>query len=437
MRKIISLCAVLLLFATISSYGQKNGVDLKKLSKVEKEKFETAEFFVNDVDPKYLRALPLYLELMNAHPEEEYFKIKAGICYLYKSDEKLRSIELFESVEKSNPKSPDIYFYLGRAYHLNYKFEESITAFNKYIATSPSINQRLLSEKYIENSKNAKVYVELKVKCEIKNIGPTINTESQEYVPVISSDEAVLIYTYTGPRSTGGLMDDLFNEDPKGSYYEDVFISQRVGEEWLTSQSIGPNINTKNHDASIALSSDGQKLFVFHSTDKDGGDIYMSVLEGEIWGVPKPLGPTVNSKEWEGSVSLSANGTTLYFASEREGGTGARDIYVCKQMPDGSWGKAENLGPVINTQYNEDSPFIHPDGITLFFSSEGHSSIGGYDIMYSVFKEGNWTEPVNLGYPINTPEDERFYVLTADGEHGYFSSDRKGGFGQQDLYTVT
>ncbi|MCX6295379.1 MAG: hypothetical protein NTX97_04805, partial [Bacteroidetes bacterium] len=250
-------------------------------------------------------------------------------------------------------------------------------------------------------------------------------------------DESILIFTYTGPKSTGGLMDADFNPDPDGSYYEDVFVSQRVGEHWLTPESIGPNINTKNHDASIALSSDGQKLFIFHSTDKDGGDIYMSSLTGNVWGEAQALGPNINTKYWEGSCSLSSDEQTLYFASERPGGLGGKDIYISKKMPDGSWGKAENLGPSINTIYNDDSPFIHPDGVTLFFSSEGHNSIGGYDIMYSNLKDGKWSEPTNIGYPINTTEDERFYVLTADGEHGYYSSDMKGGKGQQDLYTVT
>ncbi|MCE3278914.1 MAG: ompA [Bacteroidetes bacterium] len=408
--------------------------NVKALSKEDKTKLQNAEFFFSEEN--YLRALPLYQELMNAHPTELYYKYKTGISLLYKSDEKMRSIELLTQVAESAPDAPDIDFYIGRAYHLNYKFDEAIAAFKKYLGTAPPINQRLLTDRYIENSKNGKAFVELKVKCEIKNVGEVINTEHREYVPVISSDESVLIYTYAGPNSTGGLMDDNFAPDPNGNYYEDVFVSYRLGDKWLTPSSIGSNINTVNHDASIALSADGQKLFVFHSTEKDGGDIYMSLLKGEVWGTPEPLGPEINTKYWEGSVSLSANESTLYFASERPGGLGGRDIYLSKKMPDGSWGKAENMGPSVNTPYNDDSPFIHPDGITLFFSSEGHSSIGGYDIMYSTFRGGKWGEPVNIGGPINTTEDERFYVLTADGEHGYFSSDRNGGFGQQDIYEV-
>jgi len=436
MKKFIMLFVFSL---SISFFGiaQKGsvGVDFKKLSRDERKKIEAAEILFNE--GSYLRALPYYVDVFNAHQDDLYLKLRTGICYLYKSDEKLKSIELLKQVEQANPKTPDINFYIGRAFHLNYKFEEAIEAFNKYLAESPSVNQRLLTQRYIDNSKNGKAFIELKVHCEIENIGSTINTENNEYVPVISSDESIMIFTYTGPNSTGGLMDDNFNPDPYGYYYEDVFISYRVGSEWQTPQSIGGNINTKNHDANIALSADGQKLFVYHSTDKDGGDIYMSTLKGEVWGAPEPLNANINTKYWEGSVSLSANEQVLYFASERPGGLGGKDIYMSKKQPDGTWGKAENLGPAINTKYNDDSPFIHPDGITLYFSSEGHNSIGGYDIMYSTFKNGQWEAPTNLGNPINTTEDERFYVLSADGEHGYFSSDRKGGFGQQDIYKVT
>jgi hypothetical protein len=437
MRKIVFVISfVLLLISSSALMAQKDiAPNLKNLNKEDKAKLENAEFFF--AEENYLRALPLYMELMTAYPSELYFKYKSGISMLYKSDEKQRSIDLLNQVAEAAPNAPDIDFYIGRAYHLNYQFDEAIASFKKYLLTSPAINQRLLAERYIENSKNGKAFVELKVKCEIENVGDVINTENQEYVPVISSDESLLIYTYVGPNSTGGLMDDQFNPDPNGNFYEDVFVSHRLGASWLTPESIGPNINTKNHDASIALSADGQKLFVFHSTEKDGGDIYMSVLKGEVWEAPEPLGPEINTKYWEGSVSLSADEKHLYFASERPGGLGGRDIYISDKMPDGSWGKPANLGPAINTQYNDDSPFIHPDGITLFYSSEGHNSIGGYDIMYSTQKDGKWSEPTNLGYPINTTEDERFYVLTADGAHGYFSSDRKGGFGQQDLYTVT
>lgn len=436
MKKTLLVFSILLLFSP--AFAQKSlKPNVKALTKEESKKLDDAEYFYSEGN--YQRALPLYVDLMTAHSDDLFLKLKSAICFLSKSDEKAKAIPLLKDVQAGDPQNTELNFYLGRAYHVNYDFENAIASMNAYLAQkpAPSVNQQLIAKRYIENSKNAKVFMEIKVKCDIVNIDDGINTENNEYVPVISSDESILIFTYMGPKSTGGLMDSEFNEDPNGQYYEDVFISQRVGEHWLTPENIGPNINTKNHDASIALSSDGQKLFIFHSTDKDGGDIYMSTLKGSVWGEAVPLGPNINTKYWEGSCSISADEHTLYFASERPGGLGGKDIYVSKKMPDGSWGKAESLGPMINTIFNEDSPFIHPDGITLFFSSEGHNSIGGYDIMYSAFKNGQWEEPTNIGYPINTTEDERFYVLTADGEHGYYSSNKMGGKGQQDIYSVT
>ncbi|MCW3085590.1 MAG: hypothetical protein JWP12_2956 [Bacteroidetes bacterium] len=444
MKKPLLLMLFLLLCTCSAMVAQKEIVpNLKGMSSEDKQKLEQAESFYSgqnqQTDPDYLRALPLFQELSVSYPNDIYFKYRTGICLLYKSDEKEKSINLLLAVKTEEPDGRDIDFYLGRAYHLNYRFDDAIASFNKYLSTTPDINQKLLTERYIENSKNGRAFIELKVKCEIENVGAVINTEDQEYVPVISSDESVLIYTYRGPKSTGGLLDENFQPDPNGDYYEDVFISHRSADNksWLPPESIGPNINTVHHDANIALSADGQTLFIFHSTEKDGGDIYMSTLKGDVWGIPEPLGSNINTKSWEGSVSLSADEKHLYFASERPGGYGGKDLYVSDKQADGSWGKAVNLGATINTPYNDDAPFIHPDGITLFYSSEGHNSIGGYDIMYSTFKDGKWGESINLGYPINTTGDERFYVLSADGSHGYFSSDRKGGFGQQDIYTVT
>ncbi len=161
---------------------------------------------------------------------------------------------------------------------------------------------------------------------------------------------------------------------------------------WGEPSSIGENINTNHNDASIALSPDGQELYIFYSDEKNGGDIYVCHLEGEAWSKPEPLNGNINTKYWEGSCSITADGKHLYFASERPGGYGKKDLYVSTKQGDGSWRVAENLEPTINTKYNDDDTFIHHDGITLFFSSQGHKSIGGFDIMYSIKKDGRWIE---------------------------------------------
>jgi hypothetical protein len=419
------------LFVVHSASGQKK----KKPSKAQQDLFGNAEYFFDNEE--YIRALPFYQQLAESDPTNAYYKYKKGICYLHKSDEKELSITELENANKIDNTLPDITFYLGRAYHLNNKFDEAIELFNQYIAQNPPTDMKKAASHYIEYCQNGKVLIQTPIVADIVNLGPPINTKASEYAPVISSDESTLIFTYKGERSTGGLMDDKFNPDPDGHYYEDIFISHRVGKDWLTPESISDKINTKGHDASIALSSDGQTLFIYKSTPKDNGDIFMSTLKGEEWSTPVRIGPNINTSAWEGSCSISSDGKLLYFASERKGGYGGRDIYVSQRQPDGEWGPAKNLGPSVNTQYDDDAPFIHPDGIDLFFSSQGHNSMGGYDIMYSTKKGDDWSEPTNLGYPLNTTEDERYYVLTASGEFGYFSTDRKGTLGEQDIYTVT
>jgi uncharacterized protein YqgV (UPF0045/DUF77 family) len=428
-RNLLLVLVSFLIFHTASAQKRK------KPSKAQQDLLGTAEYFFDD--NQFLRALPYYQKLSETDSTNAYLHYKMGICYLHKSDEKERSITELERAARINPSLADITCYLGEAYHLNNQFDKAIDIFNKYIGENPSPSQKKIASHYIEFCQNGKVLVQKPMDVDIVNLGPPVNTSASEYAPVISSDESTLIFTYKGERSKGGLMDDQFIPDADGDYYEDIFLSQRIGKDWLTPESISDRINTIGNDASIAVSADGQTLFIFKSTTKDNGDIFISTLKGAEWSEPVRLGPTINSNNsWEGSCSISSDGQMLYFASDRKGGFGGRDIYVSKRLPNGEWSVAKNLGPSINTEYDEDAPFIHPDGIDLFFSSRGHSSMGGYDIMYSTKRGESWSDPINLGYPLNTTEDERYYVLTASGEYGYFSSDRKGTLGEQDIYTV-
>ncbi|HWY35960.1 MAG TPA: hypothetical protein VNX68_15055, partial [Nitrosopumilaceae archaeon] len=401
---------------------------------------EDGEFYLEDKD--YEKAYDCYDKLVKLDKKNIFFKFQKGMCAIHMPQKKSETIAIFEEVRKTEPNEPSVLYYLGRAYHANYKFEEAIKYFNEYLASKPKNKElKAEAEQFLTNSQFGQNLVKTMLDADIKNIGPPVNTKADEYVPVISADESVLIYTYRGPLSTGGLMNEKFKPDPKGGrYYEDVFISKRLADStWSTPSGIGEEINTTHNDASIALSPDGQELFTFYSDEKNGGDIYVCHLSGDTWSKPEKLGPNINTKYWEGSCSITADGHFLYFSSEKPGGLGGKDLYVSEMQPDGEWGVAKNLGPSINTKYDEDAPFIHPDGITLFFSSEGHSSIGGYDIMYSINKEDNWMEPINMGYPLNTTDDDRYYVITAKGDRGYFSSNResKGGNGSQDIFTVT
>jgi len=181
-------------------------------------------------------------------------------------------------------------------------------------------------------------------------------------------------------------------------------------------------------------------LFTYRDDGTNGGDLYVSYLQGNEWGSPIPLMGDINRGDtWEGSCSISADGKTLYFASTRKGGFGGRDLYTATKMDDGSWGRVKNMGPKINTRYDEDAPFIHPDDRLLIYSSNGEKSMGNYDIFKTIYnpKDTSWSEPENVGYPINTPDRDSYYVLSAGGERGYYSSGKAGGYGLQDMYRVT
>lgn len=388
----------------------------------------------------YLSALPLYQYLLSSNPDKKnqvLYKYRLGICCLYKTDQYAKALELLSQVAEENKKNIDIPFYLGRAFMLNYKFDEAIEQFNNYIAQKKTLPElKELAAQYIENCNNGKEFSAQPQNVRIENIGQPVNSSASEYVPVISSDESVLIFTYRGEKSTGGFQPFDIN-NPNSSYTEDVFISEKTDGKWSVPYSAGSNINSIDHDACIALSGDGQKLFVFKNNRKDLGDIYMSRLAGKNWSVPERLKGDVNTDSWEGSCSISANEKTLYFSSERPGGYGGKDLYKATLQHDGTWGNVQNLGSDINTPYDEDAPFIHPDGTTLIFSSKGHTSMGGYDIFKSFRMDTAWSPPENMGCPINTPGDDIYYVLSADGNRGYYSSDKAGGFGQQDIYIAT
>jgi outer membrane protein OmpA-like peptidoglycan-associated protein/YHS domain-containing protein len=200
---------------------------------------------------------------------------------------------------------------------------------------------------------------------------------------------------------------------------------------------VGPPINTPGHDASVNLAPDGQKLFTYRD-DKGAGNIYESVSIGDKWSEPEKMGKAINSSFHESSATISYDGKQIYFVSERiDDSFGGRDIFLCTQNNKGKWEIAQNAGAVINTEYNEEGVFLVSDGKTMFFSSEGHNTMGGFDIFKSVWENGAWSKPQNIGYPINTPDDDVFFVIAASGKHGYYASVKPDGFGDRDIYMIT
>lgn len=377
MRNFKFLISVLISFISVTMLAQNKDVQAE------------AAFYFDAKD--YKKSYELYDKLYTQVPKNFDYKFRLAYSSLFYPEKKARAVELFEDIKRTD-KSADVDYYLAKAYHVNYKFDDAIKSYETFITTKGAKVSKE-DQAFIDDAKlgivncgNGKELIAKKIIADIKNVGAPINTEETEGVPIISADESIMIYTYAGTKSTGGLLNDMLKPDKEeGVYHEDIFICTRSSDTtW--NQPLGiSSLNTNANDAAVALSPDGQTLFIYGSDVKNPGDLYYSNLNGTEWSKPEKLNANINSEFWEGSCSITADGRYLYFASERPGGLGGRDLYMSEKV-NGEWGVAVNLGPSINTPLNEDAPFIHPDGITLFFSSEGHKSIGGYDIMYSIKK---------------------------------------------------
>ncbi|HWY39115.1 MAG TPA: hypothetical protein VNY73_11185, partial [Bacteroidia bacterium] len=367
---------------------------------------------------------------------------KMGICYLNIPAKKKLAVPYMERAvtniskgydedEPTVKSAPvDAIYYYGKALHYASKFAEAATQFQKYqkIVGSKSKEKTEEVARLIEMCNNAIAMSQKPENITITNLGDSVNTEFPDYGPVVNADESLLLFTSRRPGGERGV---------DGAYYEDVYTSKRRADgAWSAATKLFSLINTNSNEATIGLSADGQKAYFYKDED-----LYYSTLNGETWSALIPFGDNINSKYFETHICFSSDESVLYFVSDRPGGLGGKDIYRCVKLPNGNWSAAYNLGPTINTKYDEDAPYLHPDGKKLFFASEGHSSIGGLDIFYSLIgldSNNNFTcsAPISLKMPINTPDNDEFYVPTTNGIHAYFSSAREGGKGDQDIYIV-
>ncbi|MFL5729270.1 MAG: OmpA family protein [Cytophagaceae bacterium] len=421
----LALPVCLLLFS-INVHAQK--FSAKNTEKIAKEYFRVEE---------YGQALPLYLKLDSVKPNNPHIMARVGICYLH-TEFRFKALPYLEKAKNAGYAKDHILFYIGRAYHLDHQFEPAIQSYEqslKHFNGKKEHDQQKIkaAQRAIEMCKSGQELVKTPIDVNIENIGNSINSPFPDYAPVISADETVLIFTSRRPNTTGG------QKDESNQYFEDIYMSTKdTNEKWSAPVNIGSNINTGGHDASIGLSADGQELFVYKN---DGnGDIYYSILSGDKWSSPKKMPPNINNpKTWEPSASITPDERIFFFSSDREGGLGGRDIYVTKKLPNDQWALPRNLGPKINTPYDDDAPFIHPDGKTLYFSSKGHNSMGGFDIFtvqYDISKDSIY-DLTNVGYPINTADDDIFFVWSADGTRAYFSSVRAtDNVGEKDIYVL-
>jgi outer membrane protein OmpA-like peptidoglycan-associated protein len=438
MKKFLTLLSILIMTTAVAQnieFTKDNFKDKKDGLKDAKNNIEKGDELFAKGSIFYKLALQPYLDANKFNPNNALLNYKIGKSYLY-SNYKLKSIPYLEKALSLDPKvDPQIHFVMAKAYHLDMQWDKAIEEFKLFQQTIvkgeefAELREEVL--KQIEECTIGKEMVKHPVRVFIDNVGSEINTQYSDYGPVISADESIMLFTSRRPTTTGGLIDPEINE-----YFEDIYVSTRKGGKWTTAINMGPPINTENHDANSGLSADGQKFLIY--IGKNNGDLYESELKGESWSKPERMNKNINTDFHESSACYSPDGKAVYFVSDKpEGSFGSRDIYVSTKDDKGKWGKAVNLGNMINTKYGEEGVFIHPDGKTMYFSSQGHKSMGGYDIFKSVYENGKWSEPENLGYPVNTPDDDVFFVISASGKHGYYASFNANGYGEKDIYQIT
>ena len=374
----------------------------------------------------YKNALATYLAAQEINPDDAYLNFKIGLTYLY-SETKSKAATYIDKAYRLNPAvNPDIDYHLGIAFQNTNSFKLAIEHFERF--KKKRSNLASIADEKIAECQVADSLSQNELNVIIENLGEGVNTPYNDYSPIISADGNTLIFT-------SNRTDDPARAKANANF-EDIFVSYKNGNKWSVPKPISQNINIKYNDAAASLSPDGKTLFLYY--EEGEGDIYTSTRNGEVWSEAKPLNKNINTALfWETCASVTPDGKKLFFASNRPGGIGELDIYMSQLDAKGDWGKAVNLGPIINTPNNEDSPFIHHDGTTLYFSSDGHPRLGNSDIFVSEFVNNKWKKPENMGYPLNSWEYDGFFTLSPDKKKGYFSTAKEGGLGDADIYSIT
>ncbi|MEQ9186781.1 MAG: OmpA family protein [Cryomorphaceae bacterium] len=392
---------------------------------------------------KFQDAQNIYYDLLKLDPNNPDYNYEMGLAIFEEGVQRGKAAPYFDKAisNTASDSLPEVFLFAGKAEQFAGNFDIAISHFHTYMGMMKKLEglaPNMLEEdvlRYIEMCENGKVQFENNMDyVRIENLGKMINSEYPDYSPVVSNDETVILFTSRRKNTTGG------DQDRDDKYYEDIYYSLNVNGSWTpannydsTSRIMNSEVNTDDHDAAITYAADETQLYIYREED-----VWVSKLEDGIWTMPiRDEGRINSAKGFEPSVFITDDQRTMFVVSEIGTGYGGRDIYVTKKNADGTWRQLETLGRTINTKFDEDAPFLTPDGNTLYFASNGHNSMGDYDIFKSVLQEdGSWGKPENLGPPINTPGHDRYFVTTDDGAIGYYSSDRDGGYGETDIYRI-
>ena len=380
----------------------------------------------------YKDALPLYLELHGAFPDNANVAYRIGLCYLNIPNEKNKSLKFFEQAKHSITNSykegyftetqapREVYLHYGRALRIANEFDKAKEAFEKYqgLLFDENKEEKQLLNLELKAIAYAKELIEKPVSIKFTSAGKTVNTRFAEINPVVSSDNQTMVYTSAQ------------------QFYNAILISTKRANVWTHPININSQMFADGAIATVGLSADGTTLLLARN-DNDIYNLYTSTLDpaSNTWGILTKLPKEINTRSWENYAAFSPTGDTLYYSSNRPGGMGGFDIYISVKNAEG-WSEGVNLGSSVNSPFDDIAPTLSHDGKKLFFSSVGHQTMGGFDIFVSERRNGKWSKPTNMGYPLNTTDDDVFFYPIGDGTKGYISRLLPQSFGDNDIYLV-
>lgn len=398
-----------------------------------KEDFYWAETYL--LYEEYKEALPLYQGLLRIDPRNSNYRYRIGQCLINIDGRKQEAVSYLEAAVKNiDPKykegkfkeagAPyDAYYYLANAYRINNQLDKALVTYELFKKNlDPSVYDTVVVNLQIESCRNAKELMKVPLYIKKQNLGDLINSQYSDLNPVISGDGNFMVYNRLTP------------------FQEAVLFTRKVNNKWTEPRNIIPDLGLGQESGNYAtsLSDDGKELYIYRRGDDFDGNIYVTKrLTDDKWSNLVKLNENINTKYWESHATISHNDKKLYFTSNRKDSYGGLDIYVSERDSGDAWKPAKNLGPVINTPYNEESPFLGKDDKTLFFSSRGHFNIGGYDVFYSTLMDnGRWSVPLNVGYPLNTTDEDVFFDPINDGYQAYYALIDTTGYGGSDIYKI-
>lgn len=421
---------IALIGITTASFAQKKPAPEKPLTKEEISEMKKS---AGDLykDKRYFEAANLYVKLAKAESQDTEINYRAGFSLLNSNSEKTKAVDYLEFVVQQKDAPKDAQYWLGMANLYSGNYDAAIASFDKYKAGKPDakIDVALATEW----AYNAKELVKNPVEVKFENMGKTVNSISADYRPVVSVDDSIVFFASNRKGNMGNMQDE------SGENYTDIWMFTQTDSIKPKAKNPGIILNSDGYDEPCGLNLAADEMLIYRYSQEVSSDIMKTELKGKSWQKPISLGKSFETKDLESGACYSPSGNLIVFSSAIKGGSGGKDLYSCKKNDNGSWAAAVSLGTSINTKYDEDYPSMSADGKTLFFASKGHKSMGGYDMFMSTRPDenSNWSEPVNIGYPLNSVDDNSGLAILPDGLTGYLAAIMPDGFGSTDIYKFT